>query len=168
MQSAVIFGRGRGQIGVIIEPAKAQSFDPKDKEKLLGFREALWCVQKLTSSPRANNQSTCSSVLRRPTIERMNKLAPPQSQLSKEVKQSISLPQSLADWTKTGNQMIMVVLPSKPFIYTGKRLPRRKAAYADYLSEIDALYRNVDGAGKAGRRSSQGGAEIGSEVAVDV
>lgn len=42
--------------------------------------------------------------------------------------------------------MITVVLPEKPFSYTEKRLPRRKAAYADYESEIDELYQADYGA----------------------
>lgn len=37
-----MFGRGKFQNGVIIEPT--QPFDPTDSEKLAKFRNDVWCV----------------------------------------------------------------------------------------------------------------------------
>jgi hypothetical protein len=42
VQSSVIFGRGRFQAGVLVEPKQKYSFDPNDKDKLKSFRNAIW------------------------------------------------------------------------------------------------------------------------------
>ncbi|KAJ3569819.1 hypothetical protein NP233_g4796 [Leucocoprinus birnbaumii] len=42
IQSCVIFGRGRFQAGVLVEPKPEFAFDPSDGEKLTEFRNAIW------------------------------------------------------------------------------------------------------------------------------
>lgn len=37
-----MFGRGRFQAGVLIEPKPEYAFDPSDPEKLASFRNAVW------------------------------------------------------------------------------------------------------------------------------
>ncbi|KAJ7449030.1 hypothetical protein B0H11DRAFT_2079260 [Mycena galericulata] len=56
--SSVMFGRGRFQAGVIVDPKPAFKFDPSDSVKLADFRNKIW-----------------------PTVERMNKYAPQHSRL---------------------------------------------------------------------------------------
>ncbi|KAL7278804.1 hypothetical protein ACG7TL_007815 [Trametes sanguinea] len=59
IQAAIIFGQGRIQNGVIIQPK--EPFDPSDDAKLEEFRNKIW-----------------------PTIERVNKFAPSHSRIFKE------------------------------------------------------------------------------------
>ena len=44
VQSAVIFGRGQFQNGVIIDPKTKFVFDPKDEARLAQFRNVIWSV----------------------------------------------------------------------------------------------------------------------------
>lgn len=44
VQSAVIFGRGRFQVGVVIDPAPGVSVNPDDASSLAAFRNSIWCV----------------------------------------------------------------------------------------------------------------------------
>ncbi|KAI0651021.1 acetyl-CoA synthetase-like protein [Trametes meyenii] len=60
ISSAIIFGRGRFQNGIIIQPQKP--FDPSDQAKLEGFRNKIW-----------------------PTVERANNFAPSHSRIFKEM-----------------------------------------------------------------------------------
>lgn len=60
--SAVMFGRGRFQNGVIVDPKTQFAFDPKDEAKLESFRKLIW-----------------------PTVERLNAYAPQHSRLFKEM-----------------------------------------------------------------------------------
>ncbi|KAI9459306.1 acetyl-CoA synthetase-like protein [Russula earlei] len=66
--SAVVFGRGRVQNGVLIDPKPEFAFDPNDEAKLEGFRQSIW---KVSASP--------------PTVERLNAYAPKHSRLFKEM-----------------------------------------------------------------------------------
>lgn len=45
IQGAVMFGRGRFQNGVLIDPKPEYIFDATDEVKLRDFRNAIWCVQ---------------------------------------------------------------------------------------------------------------------------
>lgn len=64
IQSVVLFGRGKFQVGVIVEPKAPYAFDPvKDEAKLEEFRNLIW-----------------------PSVERMNALAPQHGRLFKEVR----------------------------------------------------------------------------------
>ena len=44
VKSTVMFGRGRSNPGVIIDPKQEFAFDPEDQEKLAEFRNKIWCV----------------------------------------------------------------------------------------------------------------------------
>jgi hypothetical protein len=57
-----MFGRGRFQNGVIIQPHASFQFDPADEEKLAAFRSAIW-----------------------KSVEEANAYAPTHSRLFKEV-----------------------------------------------------------------------------------
>ena len=39
-----MFGRGRLQAGILVEPKPADSFDPSDEKKLAEFRNEVWYV----------------------------------------------------------------------------------------------------------------------------
>ena len=41
-----MFGRGRFNPGVIIDPTPEFAFDPEDQEKLVEFRNKIWCVYR--------------------------------------------------------------------------------------------------------------------------
>ncbi|KAJ7193924.1 hypothetical protein GGX14DRAFT_378403 [Mycena pura] len=60
--SSVMFGRGRFQAGVIVDPRPSFEFDPSDTTKLAEFRNRIW-----------------------PTIVKMNEFAPQHSRLFKEM-----------------------------------------------------------------------------------
>jgi thioester reductase-like protein len=62
VQSTVMFGRGRFQNGVLIDPKPQFAFDPKDEVKLEEFRNFIW-----------------------PTVERLNAFAPQHSRLFREM-----------------------------------------------------------------------------------
>ncbi|KAI0045616.1 acetyl-CoA synthetase-like protein [Auriscalpium vulgare] len=62
VMAAVMFGRGKPQNGVIIDPKPQYAFDPQDEQKLIEFRNAIW-----------------------PTVEKMNEYAPQHSRLFKEM-----------------------------------------------------------------------------------
>lgn len=42
--SSIIFGRGRFQAGVLIEPSVEHAFDPTNLDRLAAFRNAIWSV----------------------------------------------------------------------------------------------------------------------------
>ncbi|KAJ8490029.1 hypothetical protein ONZ45_g13352 [Pleurotus djamor] len=58
----IIFGRGRFQAGILVEPSPSHAFDPMDIERLTGFRNLIW-----------------------PTIEEANRFAPSHSRIFKEL-----------------------------------------------------------------------------------
>ncbi|KAK0483762.1 hypothetical protein IW261DRAFT_1332931 [Armillaria novae-zelandiae] len=60
--TSVMFGRGKFQAGVLVEPRREFSFDPADTDLLSQFRNQIW-----------------------PTVERMNAFAPQHSRLFKEM-----------------------------------------------------------------------------------
>ncbi|KZT73191.1 acetyl-CoA synthetase-like protein [Daedalea quercina L-15889] len=62
VSSGVMFGRGRFQAGIIVDPKPQYAFDPSDETKLAEFRNKIW-----------------------PTIEKMNAYAPQHSRLFKEM-----------------------------------------------------------------------------------
>ncbi|KAF7355647.1 Acetyl-CoA synthetase-like protein [Mycena sanguinolenta] len=62
VSASVMFGRGRLQAGVIVDPKPNHKFDPSDPLKLAEFRNAIW-----------------------PTVEKMNAFAPQHSRLFKEM-----------------------------------------------------------------------------------
>ncbi|KAF5353868.1 hypothetical protein D9756_007248 [Leucocoprinus leucothites] len=62
IQSCVIFGRGRFQAGVLVEPKPEYAIDPNDREKLASFRNAIW-----------------------PSVESANDFGPSHSRIFKEI-----------------------------------------------------------------------------------
>ncbi|KAJ3520636.1 hypothetical protein NM688_g9133 [Phlebia brevispora] len=62
VRAAVMFGRGKFNAGVLIDPRPGFEFDPADEAKLVDFRNKIW-----------------------PTVERLNEFAPQHSRLFKEV-----------------------------------------------------------------------------------
>jgi len=62
VRSSVIFGRGRFQNGVLVEPAEGHAIDPNNTEQLNAYRDAIWSA-----------------------VEEMNAFAPAHSRLFKEV-----------------------------------------------------------------------------------
>ncbi|CAL1699315.1 unnamed protein product [Somion occarium] len=62
IQASVIFGRGKFNAGVVIDPRAGFGFDPKHQDQLVEFRNKIW-----------------------PTVERMNEYAPQHSRLFKEM-----------------------------------------------------------------------------------
>ncbi|KAJ6464064.1 hypothetical protein C8R45DRAFT_1025143 [Mycena sanguinolenta] len=78
--SSVMFGRGRFQAGVIVDPKPAFKFDPSDSVRLADFRNKIW-----------------------PTVEKMNKFAPQHSRLFKEM---ILLPSPNKPFTYTAKMTV--------------------------------------------------------------
>ncbi|KDQ23277.1 hypothetical protein PLEOSDRAFT_1068285 [Pleurotus ostreatus PC15] len=66
----LVFGRGRFQAGILIEPHPNYVFDPEDLEQLNSFRDIVW--HAFTSH-------------RWPTIEEANKIAPSHSRIFKQM-----------------------------------------------------------------------------------
>ncbi|KAK7470228.1 hypothetical protein VKT23_001662 [Stygiomarasmius scandens] len=62
VSAAVMFGHGKFQAGILIEPTKEEQFDPSDEEKLAEFRNKIW-----------------------PTVEKLNAYAPQHSRVFKEM-----------------------------------------------------------------------------------
>ncbi|KAJ7769931.1 hypothetical protein B0H16DRAFT_1516867 [Mycena metata] len=60
--SSVMFGRGRFQAGVVVDPKDAFKFDPSDSAKLAQFRNTIWA-----------------------TVEKLNSFAPQHSRIFKEM-----------------------------------------------------------------------------------
>ncbi len=44
VKSSIMFGRGKFQNGILVEPIEEESFDPYDVEKLDAFRNEIWSV----------------------------------------------------------------------------------------------------------------------------
>ncbi|THH32206.1 hypothetical protein EUX98_g1995 [Antrodiella citrinella] len=62
VKAAVMFGRGKFNAGIIVDPHPQYAFDPVDTEKLATFRNAIW-----------------------PSVEKMNDFAPQHSRIFKEM-----------------------------------------------------------------------------------
>ncbi|EPQ57831.1 acetyl-CoA synthetase-like protein [Gloeophyllum trabeum ATCC 11539] len=62
VQGTVMFGRGRDQVGILIEPHPAHVIDPKDEKAVVDFRNKMW-----------------------PSVEEANKEAPAFSRIFKEM-----------------------------------------------------------------------------------
>lgn len=44
VNSAVMFGRGKFNAGMLVDPAPGYGFDPSDPAKLKKFRDDIWLV----------------------------------------------------------------------------------------------------------------------------
>ena len=47
IQAAVMFGRGRFNAGVIVDPRQDFVFDPADQGMLIDFRNKIWYVETI-------------------------------------------------------------------------------------------------------------------------
>ena len=63
VKSAVMFGRGKFNTGVIIDPRPEFAFDPSDKSKLAEFRNKIWCALPLFLRRRIHVKLTSSKVI---------------------------------------------------------------------------------------------------------
>ena len=51
VSGVIVFGRGRGQCGVLIEPRPDYAIqDPSDEAAVIKFRNLIWCVSRLRNS----------------------------------------------------------------------------------------------------------------------
>ena len=48
VQTAVMFGRGRLQNGILVEPKQQFSFDTRDSAALEAFKELIWWASSMT------------------------------------------------------------------------------------------------------------------------
>jgi long-subunit acyl-CoA synthetase (AMP-forming) len=44
VHGAVMFGRERNQVGILLEPTESHAFDPTDESALAAFRNAVWAT----------------------------------------------------------------------------------------------------------------------------
>lgn len=44
LSGVCMFGRGRNQTGVLVEPRPEYAIDVMDEERVAGFRNKIWCV----------------------------------------------------------------------------------------------------------------------------
>lgn len=82
-----MFGRGRLQAGILVEPKPEYSFDPSDEAKLADFRNKIWYV-----SDKHRTLYFVAQKRIRPTVVKMNAFAPQQSRLFKEVMITLDWP----------------------------------------------------------------------------
>ena len=117
LSSVCMFGRGRSQTGVLVEPRPEHAInDVTDDDLLAEFRNKMWCVCVfccVVLRPRADHH------VGRRDVEEANKEAPAFSRIFKE--------------------MILVTSKEKPMLRTGKGTVMKKATMKSYESEIDAL-----------------------------
>ena len=85
-----MFGRGKFNTGVVIEPMPEFAFDPADKAKLSEFRNKIWYVKPFGRGCKKSWGLTSHIPYRRPTVERMNEYAPQHSRVFKEVGGAVS------------------------------------------------------------------------------
>ncbi|KAJ7641940.1 male sterility protein-domain-containing protein, partial [Roridomyces roridus] len=107
IRGAIMFGRERNQIGVLIEPHPQQKVDPSDEKQLAEFRNLIW-----------------------PIIQEANENAPSFARIYKE--------------------MILVTQPNKPMVRAPKGTVIKKATWALYNAEIDAIYNTIEASSNAG------------------
>jgi long-subunit acyl-CoA synthetase (AMP-forming) len=50
VHSAVMFGRERTQVGILVEPVESHTFDPADHSALAAFRNAIWATVEEANS----------------------------------------------------------------------------------------------------------------------
>lgn len=110
---AVMFGRGRTQCGLLVEPKPGHEIDVNDDAHLAEFRNKIWCVLSAGVAPQVLARG-CRHV-----VEEANDLAPTIAWLFKE--------------------MIVVTDPARPLPRAVKGTITRRQAYATYEKEIDRL-----------------------------
>ena len=112
VMGAVVFGRGREQAGVLVEPRPDFAIDPKDEAAVVAFRNEVWYV-----SP--HNSQFPTAHFHRPIVDQANANAPAFGRVFKE--------------------MILVCDPAKPLPRAPKGTIIRKQSLALYQEEIERL-----------------------------
>lgn len=133
-----MFGRGKFQNGIIIEPK--EPFNPLDSGKLSQFRNAIWSVNYIP--PRLSALHVLSFTVR-PSVEEANAFAPTHSRIFKEVCTLRRFDFPIRKLTFSC-KMIIVCKPDKPFEYTAKGNARRHPSISMYNEEIEAVYKAVE------------------------
>ncbi|RXW20332.1 hypothetical protein EST38_g5522 [Candolleomyces aberdarensis] len=108
---AIVFGRGRFQAGVLVEPSSLGGDGNFARE---AFIDEIWQVISLLPFHSPFPQPSW------PQIEEANRIAPSHSRIFKE--------------------MVILSSPGKPFQYTAKGSPRRQVVIDMYEKEINDLY----------------------------
>jgi len=80
IRAAVMFGQGKFNAGVIVDPAPEFQFDCHDRQKFAEFRNLIWYVA--LGSNRGRGITDCFS---RDSISKANECAPQHSRIFKEV-----------------------------------------------------------------------------------
>lgn len=114
---AVMFGWGKPQPGVLIEPSTQHAVDPSKETELVEYRNLIWYEFTCAMMYRL---LIISGLLARPVIEEANHLGPTFARLFKET--------------------IVVASPSKPLPRAAKGTVMRKQALALYAEEIEQLW----------------------------
>ncbi|KAF8880544.1 hypothetical protein BD779DRAFT_1675887 [Infundibulicybe gibba] len=117
VSGSLVFGRGRFQAGVLIEPKPEYALDSSDLEQLASFRNNVWS-----------------------SVEEANNFAPSHSRIFKEVGYALFCVFALAD----NPQIILCAHPSKPFQLTPKGTPKRQSILKDYEQEIENGYLAIE------------------------
>lgn len=114
VSGAVMFGRGRNQCGLLVEPRPEHNVDPTDPDSLVAFRKKIWCVYALSFG------AVSYLYKRRPVVEEANKIAPTFARIFKE--------------------MIIATDPARPLPRAGKGTVIRPQSLSLYSDDIDRLY----------------------------
>ena len=109
-----MFGRGKNQCGILIEPRPEYAINPRDPVALPKFRNKIWSVADFEY-----DWSTFPHLCNRSTVEEANRSAPAFGKIFKE--------------------MIIVTDPARPLPRAAKGTIVRKQALALYEKEINAL-----------------------------
>lgn len=78
VRSSLMFGRGKFNAGILVDPQPEYAFDPVDEAKLIEFRNLIWLELPCVIMSEY-------STMTRPNIEKMNAYAPQHSRVFKEV-----------------------------------------------------------------------------------
>ncbi|KAI0370654.1 acetyl-CoA synthetase-like protein [Pilatotrama ljubarskyi] len=74
VKCSVMFGRGKFQNGILIEPREAYAIDPNDMKQVEAFRNMIWLGHGVSPAS-----------FTRPSVERANEIAPQHSRIFKEM-----------------------------------------------------------------------------------
>lgn len=114
LTGAVMFGRGRDQCGIILEPTPEHAINPNDGVEVPNFRNAVWWASLCWT-----HTNTLLNVTYRPIVEEANHIAPTFARIFKE--------------------MIIIADEARPFPRAAKGTIVRKQTLALYQKEIDDL-----------------------------
>ena len=144
VKCSVMFGRGKFQNGVLIEPTEDFAFDANNTQQLMGFRNAIWRV--VVSYHLRPTTDACFMPQAYDRIRqrvRTTTLAHFQRGPC-SFSCCIIIPRS-----DGACQMILVADPLKPFQFNAKGLLRRGIILDDYKDEIEALYEEVENSARS-------------------